>query len=348
MERDRSSREGAQLRLAFGPATVHQMAGPSAHPYSRLTPDRVIDSVEAAGFRSDGRLLALNSYENRVYQVGVEGGQPVVVKFYRPQRWTTAAILEEHDYAAELAAAEIPVVAPLAQNRTDPVRSRRLSLRHLSARRGGRWPELATREDRLQMGRFSAASTHRCAAAVRHRAVLDWRPLGRDAVRYLIDNDWLPAHVRDAYVTLTADLLRRIERQRFAELADLRHLRLHGDCHPGNVLWDDGPHFVDLDDCVSGPAVQDIWMLLSGNADESAAQLADYVDGYTEFADFDWRGVRLIESLRSLRQINYAAWLARRWSDPAFRARSPWFAEPRYWERHVLDLREQLAELTEH
>jgi Ser/Thr protein kinase RdoA (MazF antagonist) len=181
----------------------------------------------------------------------------------------------------------------------------------------------------------------------RHRAVLDWRPLGRDAVRYLIDNDWLPAHVRDAYVTLTADLLRRIE-QRFAELADLRHLRLHGDCHPGNVLWDDGPHFVDLDDCVSGPAVQDIWMLLSGDADESAAQLADYVDGYTEFADFDWRGVRLVESLRSLRQINYAAWLARRWSDPAFPRAFPWFAEPRYWERHVLDLREQLADLTEH
>ena len=335
------------MRLAFGTANLHRVTGPSAHPYSRLTPDRVIDSVEAAGFRSDGRLLALNSYENRVYQVGVEESQPVVVKFYRPQRWTTAAILEEHDYAAELAAAEIPVVAPLAQNRRTLFEADGFRYA-IYPRRGGRWPELATREDRLQMGRL-LGRIHLIGARrpFRHRTVLDWRPLGRDAARYLIDNDWLPAHVRDAYVTLTADLLLRIE-QRFAELTDLRRLRLHGDCHPGNVLWDNGPHFVDLDDCMSGPAVQDIWMLLSGNADESAAQLADYVDGYTEFADFDWRGVRLVESLRSLRQINYAAWLARRWSDPAFPRAFPWFAEPRYWERHVLDLREQLAELAEH
>ena len=335
------------MRLAFGTANLHRVTGPSAHPYSRLTPDRVIDSVEAAGFRSDGRLLALNSYENRVYQVGVEESPPVVVKFYRPQRWTTAAILEEHDYAAELAAAEIPVVAPLAQNRRTLFEADGFRYA-IYPRRGGRWPELATREDRLQMGRF-LGRIHLIGARrpFRHRTVLDWRPLGRDAARYLIDNDWLPAHVRDAYVTLTADLLLRIE-QRFAELTDLRRLRLHGDCHPGNVLWDNGPHFVDLDDCMSGPAVQDIWMLLSGNADESTTQLADYVDGYTEFADFDWRGVRLVESLRSLRQINYAAWLARRWSDPAFPRAFPWFAEPRYWERHVLDLREQLAELAEH
>jgi Ser/Thr protein kinase RdoA (MazF antagonist) len=202
-------------------------------------------------------------------------------------------------------------------------------------RRGGRWPELATREDRRQMGRF-LGRIHLVGAQrpFRHRAVLDWRTLGRDAARYLIDQDWIPHHVLAAYESVTRDVLSAIER-RFADLADLRRLRLHGDCHPGNVLW------------INGPAIQDIWMLLSGSGDESAAQLTDYVDGYAEFADFDWRGVRLIESLRTLRQINYAAWLARRWEDPAFPRAFPWFGEPRYWEQHVLDLRVQQAALAD-
>jgi Ser/Thr protein kinase RdoA (MazF antagonist) len=318
----------------------------SAHPYSRLTPDRVIGSVEAIGAVGDGRLLALNSYENRVYQVGVEGAEPLVVKFYRPGRWSTAAILEEHEFAAELAAAEIPVVAPLARDRQTLFETGGFRFA-IYPRRGGRWPDLDTREDRMRMGRF-LGRIHLVGAqrVFRHRGFLDWRTLGRDSVRYLIDKEWIPNHVREAYASVTADLLTRIER-RLEELADIAVLRLHGDCHPGNVLWTDGPHFVDLDDCLTGPAVQDFWMLLSGAADETAAQLSDYVDGYTEFADFDWRGVRLIESLRSLRQINYAAWLARRWDDPAFPRAFPWFAEPRYWEQHVLDLREQLAALDE-
>ena len=329
-----------------GPVTLHRVTARSAHPYSRLTPDRVIGSVEAIGAIGDGRLLALNSYENRVYQVGVEGGEPLVVKFYRPERWTTAAILEEHTFAGELAAAEIPVVAPLArdgQTLFDTAGFRYA----IYPRRGGRWPELATREDRVRMGRF-LGRIHLVGAqrTFRHRATLDWRTLGRDSVRYLVHNDWIPAHVSEAYVTVTTDLLTRIE-HRFAELADIALLRLHGDCHPGNVLWTDGPHFVDLDDCLTGPAVQDLWMLLSGDQEETKAQLDDYIDGYTEFADFDWRGVRLIEALRSLRQINYAAWLARRWDDPAFPRAFPWFEEPRYWERHVLDLREQLAAIAE-
>jgi Ser/Thr protein kinase RdoA (MazF antagonist) len=325
---------------------LRRVAEKSAHPYSRLTPDRVIGSVEAIGAIGDGRLLALNSYENRVYQVGIEGAEPLVVKFYRPGRWSTAAILEEHAFAAELAAAEIPVVAPLARDRQTLFETGVFRFA-IYPRRGGRWPELDTREDRMRMGRF-LGRIHLIGArrAFRHRGVLDWRTLGRDSVRYLIDKDWIPDHVREAYVSVTADLLARIER-RIGEFADIALLRLHGDCHPGNVLWSDGPHFVDLDDCLTGPAVQDFWMLLSGAPDETAAQLTDYVDGYTEFADFDWRGVRLIESLRSLRQINYAAWLARRWDDPAFPRAFPWFAELRYWEQHVLDLREQLAALAE-
>jgi Ser/Thr protein kinase RdoA (MazF antagonist) len=319
---------------------------PRAHPYSRLTPDLVVDSVEAAGCRSDGRLLALGSYENRVYQVGIEGGEPLVVKFYRPGRWSTAAILEEHEFAAELDAAEIPVVAPLARGgrtlfEVDGFRYA------LYPRRGGRWPELATRDDRLRMGRF-LGRIHQVGArrCFRHRAALNWRTLGRDSVRYLLGNGWIPEHLRAAYTSVTADLLARVE-VRFADAVDLRRIRLHGDCHPGNVLWDDGPHFVDLDDCLTGPVMQDLWMLLSGQAEEAAVQLTDYVDGYSEFADFDWRGVRLTEALRTLRQISYAAWLARRWDDPAFPRAFPWFAEPRYWERHVLDLREQLAALEE-
>ena len=298
------------------------------------------------GFRSDGRLLALNSYENRVYQVGLEAAEPVVVKFYRPGRWSTAAVLEEHEFAAELAAAEIPVVAPLSVGEMTLFEANGFRYA-IYPRRGGRWPEFATREDRLRMGRLMGR-IHLIGSRrpFRHRGTLDWRPMGRDAVRYLLEHDWIPAHVRDAYTSVTADLLSWIER-RFAEAAAVRRLRLHGDCHPGNVLWADGPHFVDLDDCMNGPAVQDLWMLLSGPQEESAVQLQDYVDGYAEFADFDWRSVLLVESLRTLRQINYAAWLARRWDDPAFPRAFPWFAEPRYWEQHVLDLREQLAAVME-
>lgn len=320
------------------------MSDRNLHPYSRLTPDVIVDSVEALGLASDGRLLALNSYENRVYQVGVDGAAPLVVKFYRPGRWSTAAILEEHEFANELAAAEIPVVAPLA--REDRTLFESAGFRYaIYPRRGGHWPELATREDRLQMGRFlgriHGIGTRR---RFKHRAELDWRPMGRDSVRFLLEHDWIPAHVVQAYTTLCADLLARVE-QRFDETAHVPRLRLHGDCHPGNVLWTDGPHFVDLDDCMTGPAMQDVWMLLSGSSDEATTQLRDYLDGYAEFADFDWHSLRLIESLRTLRQINYAAWLARRWADPAFPRAFPWFAEPRFWEQHVLDLREQLAAL---
>jgi Ser/Thr protein kinase RdoA (MazF antagonist) len=325
---------------------VHRVAAPSSHPYSRLTPDRIVDAVEAAGFRSDGRLLALNSYENRVYQAGVDDGEPLVIKFYRPGRWSTPAILEEHEFALELAAAELPVVAPLA--RAGQTLFEAGGFRYaLYPRRGGRWPELASRDERLRMGRF-LGRIHLVGSrrSFRRRSVLDWRAMGRDSVRYLIDGGWIPQHVHAAYASVTTDLLARIE-ERFAELADVRRLRLHGDCHPGNVLWTDGPHFVDLDDCLVGPAVQDFWMLLSGGRQESSMQLQDYVDGYGEFADFDWREVRLIESLRSLRQLSYAAWLARRWDDPAFPRAFPWFGEPRYWEQHVLDLREQLGELME-
>jgi Ser/Thr protein kinase RdoA (MazF antagonist) len=318
-----------------------------AHPYNRLTPDVIIAAVEARGFTSDRRILALNSYENRVYQVGVEQGAPVIVKFYRPARWSDAAIMDEHGFALELAAAEIPVVPPI-------VRDGRTLFEYegfryaLFERRGGRWPELGVRTEREWMGRF-LGRIHMVGRRqrFRHRGRIDIDALGEDSREFLLDQDWIPEHLCAAYESLTRDLLEHI-RAAFDLASGFAEIRLHGDCHRGNVLWtDSGPHFVDLDDCIMGPAVQDLWMLLSGSRTEMGEQLSHLLEGYTQFADFDPRELALVESLRTLRMINYSAWLARRWTDPAFPAAFPWFVEPRYWENHVLSLREQLAAIAE-
>lgn len=320
---------------------------PSSHPYDTLTPDTVIAAVEALGHLCDGRILALNSYENRVYQVGREEGGPVVVKFYRPGRWSTPAILEEHEFALELARAEIPVVAPeIHHGRTlHEYEGFRYAV---YPRAGGRWPELGTRDDRQWMGRF-LARIHNVGRTRRflHRPRLAWETLGVDTVDYLLGHGWIPPHIEAAYESVANDALDLVA-QRFDEAAPYRELRLHGDCHPGNVLWtDDGPHFVDLDDCMCGPAVQDLWMLLSGKPEEMRVQLDDLLQGYEEFADFDRHELTLIEPLRTLRIMHYAGWLARRWDDPAFPRAFPWFEEPKYWEQHVLNLREQIAAMEE-
>ena len=317
------------------------------HPYSTLAPEVVVEAVEALGHRCDGRVLALNSYENRVYQVGREEAAPVVVKFYRPGRWSTPAILEEHAFALELAAAEVPVVAPEVRDGRSLFESHGFRYA-VYPRQGGRWPEFATREDRAWMGRF-LGRIHAVGRtrAFRHRARLDWRTMGVETVEWLLGQGWIPSHLESAYESVAGDAIALVE-QRFDEAEPLRTLRLHGDCHPGNVLWtDDGPHFVDLDDCMTGPAVQDLWMLVSGRPDEMRSQLEDFLEGYQEFAEFDWHELRLVEPLRTLRILNYAAWLARRWDDPAFPRAFPWFEEPKYWEQHVLDLREQIAAMEE-
>ncbi|MFO1393271.1 MAG: serine/threonine protein kinase [Steroidobacteraceae bacterium] len=317
------------------------------HPYSTLTPDVVVEAVEAVGHQCDGRVLALNSYENRVYQVGREEADPVVAKFYRPGRWGTPAILEEHAYALELKAAEIPIVAPLefAGRTLFEARGFRYAV---YPRQGGHWPELATKEERQWMGRF-LGRIHSIGRVrpFRHRPHLDWRVMGAATMDYLLEAGWIPPHIEAAYESVARDALEIVE-QRLAEVTPYRVLRLHGDCHPGNVLWTDaGPHFVDLDDCMSGPAMQDLWMLLSGRPSEMRAQLDDLLDGYGDFADFDYRELLLIEPLRTLRIMHYAGWLARRWDDPAFPRAFPWFEEPKYWEQHVLDLREQIAAMQE-
>ena len=318
-----------------------------SHPYDTLVPDTVVDAVEALGHVSDGRILALNSYENRVYQVGREDAAPVVVKFYRPGRWATAAIVEEHEFAVELARAEVPVVAPLVHHGQTLFEHEGFRYA-VYPRAGGRWPELGTRDERRWMGRF-LARIHAIGRtrAFLHRARLDWQAMGADTADYLLEAGWIPAHVEAAYDSVAQDAL-ELAALRFDETQPYRELRLHGDCHPGNVLWtDDGPHFVDLDDCMTGPAVQDLWMLVSGRPEDMRSQLDDILEGYVEFVDFDPGEFTLIEPLRTLRIMHYAGWLARRWDDPAFPRAFPWFEEPKFWEQHVLNLREQVAAMQE-
>ncbi len=315
-----------------------------AVPYARLTPDVIMTAVDACGLASTGSILALASYENRVYQIGTDDGF-VVVKFYRPGRWSDAEILEEHEFALELAGRDVPVVPPIVH--ADKTLHEHEGYRYaVYERRGGRWPELGTRDDRILMGRFlgrlhAVGAIHR----FRVRATLSPHELGRRSVEELLASDWLPPHLVDAYSSVTAQLLDAVDTA-FAEVGATRVLRIHGDCHRGNVLWtEQGPHFVDLDDCVNGPAVQDLWLFLAGSRDEMAGQVGDLLEGYGQFFDFDYRELRLVEALRALRLMHYTAWITRRWHDPAFPRAFPWLAEPRYWEEHVLALREQQAAL---
>ena len=319
-----------------------------AVPYAGLTPDTVLNALESVGLRADGRLLALNSYENRVYQVGMEEGPPVVAKFYRPARWSDAQILEEHGFVLELAERELPVVAP--QTLAGGVTLHAFAGFRFAVypRRGGRAPELDDPDTLEWMGRFigriHAAGATRTFA---HRPALDIATFGDDSRAYLLAHGCVPADLIAAWSTVAAQALDGVRRG-FERAGDVRSLRLHGDCHVGNVLWtDDGPHFVDFDDCRTGPAVQDLWMLLSGDRPDMTRQLLDVLAGYEDFFDFDPRELHLVEPLRTLRLLHYSAWLARRWDDPAFPAAFPWFNTQRYWEDRILELREQIAAMQE-
>ncbi len=318
----------------------------NGHPYSRLIPDLILDAMEAQGFRCDGRLLALNSYENRVYQIGIEDQAPVIAKFYRPRRWSEKAILEEHAFSQELAQHEIPVIAPIAGEHGNTLHQRDGFLFAVYPRCGGRWPDLDTREQRQQMGRF-LGRMHAVGATRRfqYRTRLDIDTLGDASRQFLLERNFIPDYLLEAYASLSADVLSQV-RALFEAAGFIPQIRLHGDCHPGNILWTErGPHFVDLDDSRTGPAIQDLWMLLSGSQDEMRIQLEELFDGYQTFFEPDYSSVILIEALRTLRIMNYAAWIARRWDDPAFPVAFPWFDSPRYWEEHILSLREQAAAL---
>jgi Ser/Thr protein kinase RdoA (MazF antagonist) len=315
-------------------------------PYYRLDPDTVIHAIESTGLECDGRLLALNSYENRVYQVGIEAALPLVTKFYRPGRWSDAQILEEHSFSLEIADAEIPLIPPMEINGQTLFEHDGFRFA-LFERRGGHAPELDQKDTRIWLGRF-LGRIHAIGAASNFetRPQLTIEGYGHEPVNALLDGQWLPPHLESAFSSLSADLLISIEAS-FERSGEFTKIRLHGDCHPGNILWRDGPLFVDLDDCRSGPAIQDLWMLLSGDAHEMAAQMKDVLEGYTQFHHLNRRELGLIEALRTLRMLHHAAWLAKRWQDPAFPIAFPWFGEPRYWEDLILSLREQLGRMHE-
>ncbi|MFT5571810.1 MAG: Ser/Thr protein kinase RdoA (MazF antagonist) [Cryomorphaceae bacterium] len=331
-------------QLGFGPLPVNSTLDQA---YANLSPSDVLNNVEQFGFECDGRLLALNSYENRVYRVGLVDGSAIIAKFYRPLRWTDEAILEEHQFTLDLAELEIPVVAPMLVEQQTLLHTEHFRLA-LFVNRGGRAPDLEDFDQLEQMGRFmgrihQVGQTH----AFKHRPSLDIESFGYQARAFILENDFIPADLKQAYESLTEQLL--IEAAQCYERAgEVPLIRCHGDCHPSNILWtDEGPHIVDFDDARMAPAVQDLWMFLAGDRVDQTAGLDAVLAGYTEFCAFDARQLHLIEALRTLRLIHYYGWLAKRWEDPAFKLAFPWFNTQRCWEDHVLSLREQASVLHE-
>jgi len=311
------------------------------HPYAKLTPDFVLDAVESIGLFSDSRILTLNSYENRVYQVGIEDNTPLIAKFYRPGRWTNEAIQEEHDFTFSLLKNDISVVAPLmiSGKSVHEYKGFRFTL---FPRQGGYAPEVEIPETLYRIG-LNIGRIHQSAGkeTFKHRKTFtlqEWAHQSRD---FLLQNDFLSDSLKIAYETLTADLITKMTTIWNDHPFDA--IKLHGDCHLGDILWrDDLAYFVDLDDCLNGPAIQDLWLMLSGDRQQQTQQMIELLEGYEEFCSFDTRQLGLIETLRTLRMMYYSAWLARRWSDPAFPMHFPWFNTERYWSEHILELREQL------
>lgn len=317
--------------------------------FASLTPDRILDDIESLGWVCDGRFLALNSYENRVYQIGLEDAEPVVAKFYRPGRWSAEAVAEEHAFVEELDGHEIPVVAALPS----PVTGQRLNFRDpwwiaVYPRRGGYALELDQLDQLYRvgqvMGRLHLVGEQR---AFSHRPDINTHDFGHSAIARVLTSDLVPDNMRSVYEGVASDLLSRIESS-LAAYGDYTRIRLHGDCHASNVLArDERLLLVDFDDARSGPAIQDIWLFLAGDTAARNTALSELAEGYEQFRPFPTRELALIAPLAGLRLLHYAGWLAERWSDPAFPAAFPWFGEPRYWDQHVLDLREQIAAVQE-
>ncbi len=314
-------------------------------PFAGLTPEVICHIAEQLGLVSDQRLLPLNSYENRVWQIGLEDGEPLIAKFYRPGRWSDEAILEEHQFTMELAEAGLSVVAPLSINGTSlfEVDGFRVAL---FPRRGGHAPELAHEPTLRVLGR-ALGRMHLVGSAARfkHRPALSRARYGHDSIELLLSQGWIPHHLEQSFTSLTEHLMESVDAG-WERAGGFTALRLHGDCHPGNILWrDDQAHFVDLDDCLSGPAIQDLWMLISGDRHERAVQLGWLLEEYCRFHTFNAAELNLIEPLRSLRMLHHNAWLANRWHDPAFPRAFPWFEDGRHWEQIIQQLREQLDEM---
>jgi len=315
----------------------------TAQPFAALTPELVLDAAAAVGIDGDGRLLALNSYENRVYRLGTAGAEAWVLKFYRPRRWSDAQIREEHDFTLSLAERELPVAAPLAID-TETLFEHRGFRFAVFPCLPGRAPELDSPEALALLGR-TLARIHAVGGLERFqdRPAISIERLGRRARADILAGRFVPDALRASYESASAHLLGVIERE-FESVGPVPMIRLHGDCHLGNILWNErGPVFVDLDDCAMGPRVQDLWMFLSGDAGEQQSAWERVISGYEDFGNFDYRELRLIEPLRGLRMLHHAAWIGGRWHDPAFPRAFPWFGEPRYWESHVGDLLDQIA-----
>ena len=325
------------------------------HPYQRLSPDTVINAVESIGLLTDMRQYPLNSYENRVYQVGIEEDSPVIVKFYRPNRWSKDTILEEHQFLAELAEEDLPVVAPLEIDGKTLFEYDDF-LFSISPRKSGHSPEIANRDQLEYLGRW-LARLHQVGNDYhfKHRPIWNGKAeLGhaqdksiiQQSCETVLKSDLLHDDFRAAYESLCRDLNELVTQQYQPELSDT--LRIHGDCHVGNLLWrDEQLYMVDFDDCVQGPAMQDIWMLLSGEREEQLQQLESIRNGYEVFRPFPYHQLKWIEALRTIRLIKHTAWVAERWSDPAFPAAFPWFTGVQYWSSHILSLREQLSAIQE-
>jgi len=326
-----------------------KLTGPdqSTLAFNDLHPDQILTTIEDLGFRCDGRFLTLNSYENRVYHIGQEDAEPIVAKFYRPGRWSDAAILEEHSFSQELADTDIPVVAPISRNGTTLHHSGNFRL-SISPCRGGRAPDLDDERLLRQVGRL-IARIHLVGESdeFSHRPRFNIDSFGHQSCQFLFDNEFIPAELEDTYDGICDHLFTNIDAC-YERAGHSKELRLHGDFHPGNVLVaGEQLHIVDLDDARTGPSIQDLWMFLSGDRQEQTPQLAIILEGYLEFRDFDARELHLIEALRTLRIMHYAAWIARRWDDPAFKTAFPWFDTHRYWDEHILCLREQAALMEE-
>ena len=316
-------------------------------PFSNLSPDRILDAIDSVGIATDGRLLALNSYENRVYQIGVEDASPIVAKFYRPHRWDDAAILEEHVFVKSLADAEIPAVAPMQIDGKTLFAYQGFRFA-LFQKHGGRAPELDQAGVLEWIGRF-IGRIHSVGALsdFKYRPALNIVTFGEEPSAYLLNEGMMPKELEVVYRGVVAQALDGVRRC-YDRAGEVATLRLHGDCHMGNLLWTDaGPHFVDFDDARMGPAIQDLWMMLSGEQDEMQKQFNEVLLGYEDFYDFNPRELHLIEALRTLRLIHYSAWLARRWDDPAFKAAFTWFNTQQYWQDRILELREQIALMDE-
>ncbi len=317
------------------------------HPFDRLTPDFVIDAIETQGWLCDGRIFPLNSYENRVYQIGIEDAEPIIAKFYRPQRWSDEQILEEHQFCLELVDHELPVVPPWQNDTNETLFTFEGFRFSLFRRRGGRAPDPGDLDSLFTIGRLMGR-IHLVGAskAFVYRPTLDLDSYGYQSVK-LISQDFIPSSLRDSYELVTSELLEVLEDQ-LSILSSIPLIRTHGDCHGGNILWrDEVPHFVDFDDARMAPAIQDLWMLLSGSRAERVAQMSEVVEGYNEFYDFHPRELNRIEPLRTLRILHHCAWIASRWNDPAFPRAFSWFNTERYWGEHILELREQYAILQE-